>query len=44
MKDLGWRKWWFKNMRKNNFHKPNNFQPIMKNFLKNQENTKNIYF
>ncbi len=44
IKDLGWRKWWNKNMNKHNLCEPNNFQPIMKNFLKNQENTKNIYF
>jgi hypothetical protein len=44
MKDLGWRKWWFKNMNKHNLCKQTNFQPIIKNFLKNQENTKNIYF
>jgi hypothetical protein len=44
MKNLGWRKWWKKNMNKHNLCEPNNFQPIMKNFLKNQENTKNIYF
>jgi len=44
MKNLGWRKWWEKHMNKNNLCEPNNFQPIMKNFLKNQENTNNIYF
>ena len=44
MRDLGWRKWWKKNVNKNNLCKTNNFQPIMKNFLKNQENTRNIYF
>jgi hypothetical protein len=44
MRDLGWRKWWKKNVNKNNLCNTNNFQPIMKNFLKNQENTRNIYF
>ena len=43
-KQLGWRQWWNKNQ---NHHSILNFnqdhQPKLKNFFKNQENTKNIY-
>lgn len=43
-KVLGWRKWWFNNQ--NNcdlINKTDQFQPKMRNFFNNQENTKNIY-
>ena len=40
----GWRKWWCNNQRYNLItRKHDQFQPKIRNFLNNQENTKNIY-
>jgi hypothetical protein len=44
-KELGWRKWWFNNQINNTNleNKEDQFQPKMRNYFNNQENTKNIY-
>lgn len=44
-KELGWRKWWFNNQNNNTKleNKEVQFQPKMRNYFNNQENTKNIY-
>ena len=43
MKDLGWRQWWLKNKSKNLVKEPKQFQSIMRHYMNNQENTKNLY-
>ena len=46
IKRLGWKNWWDKNTRGSklcNDGADNNKHPLMKNFFKHQENTKNIY-
>ena len=44
-KELGWRKWWFNNQNNNTKleNKEEQYQPKMRNYFNNQENTKNIY-